>query len=182
MRIVAGEKRGIRLEALEGMETRPTLERVKEAVFSSVQFILPGARVLDLYSGSGQLGLEALSRGASSCVFIDMNKDAVDLIIRNAKKSGLFSKSKIARMEAEAFLSATAERFDIVFIDPPFDKAVFPEIFKSLEKRLNPGAVVICESADKGEFPETAGKLSLAKKYKYGSVFVHRYVMADESI
>ena len=93
MRVIAGEARGRSLEALPGTDvTRPTLSQVKEAMFSIVQFDLPGARVLDLYAGSGQLGIEALSRGAARCVFLDENREAVNIIMRNCKACGVFDR------------------------------------------------------------------------------------------
>ena len=98
MRVIAGEARGRRLEALPGTDvTRPTLDQVKEAMFSIVQFDLPGARVLDLYAGSGQLGIEALSRGAARCVFLDENRDAVNIVMKNCKNCGVFDRSGVVR-------------------------------------------------------------------------------------
>ena len=101
MRVIAGEARGRRLEALPGTDvTRPTLSQVKEAMFSIVQFDLPGARVLDLYAGSGQLGIEALSRGAARCVFLDENREAVSIVMRNCKACGVFDRSRVNIGEA----------------------------------------------------------------------------------
>ena len=121
MRVIAGEARGRSLEALPGTDvTRPTLSQVKEAMFSIVQFDLPGARVLDLYAGSGQLGIEALSRGAARCVFLDENREAVNIIMRNCKACGVFDRSRVNIGEAARYLSACREQFDIVLLDPPF--------------------------------------------------------------
>ena len=111
MRVIAGEARGRRLEALPGTDvTRPTLSQVKEAMFSIVQFDLPGARVLDLYAGSGQLGIEALSRGAARCVFLDENREAVSIVMRNCKACGVFDRSRVNIGEAARFLSACREQ------------------------------------------------------------------------
>ena len=119
MRVIAGEARGRSLEALPGTDvTRPTLSQVKEAMFSIVQFDLPGARVLDLYAGSGQLGIEALSRGAARCVFLDENREAVNIIMRNCKACGVFDRSRVNIGEAARYLSACREQFDIVLLDP----------------------------------------------------------------
>ena len=113
MRVIAGEARGRSLEALPGTDvTRPTLSQVKEAMFSIVQFDLPGARVLDLYAGSGQLGIEALSRGAARCVFLDENREAVNIIMRNCKACGVFDRSRVNIGEAARYLSACREQFD----------------------------------------------------------------------
>ncbi len=121
MRVIAGEARGRRLEALPGTDvTRPTLSQVKEAMFSIVQFDLPGARVLDLYAGSGQLGIEALSRGAARCVFLDENREAVNIVMRNCKTCGVFDRSRVNVGEAARYLSACREQFDVVLLDPPF--------------------------------------------------------------
>ena len=118
MRVIAGEARGRRLEALPGTDvTRPTLSQVKEAMFSIVQFDLPGARVLDLYAGSGQLGIEALSRGAARCVFLDENREAVSIVMRNCKACGVFDRSRVNIGEAARFLSACREQFDLVLLD-----------------------------------------------------------------
>ena len=111
MRVIAGEARGRRLEALPGTEiTRPTMDQVKEAMFSIVQFDLPGARVLDLYAGSGQLGIEALSRGAARCVFLDENREAVNIVMKNCKNCGVFDRSRVNIGEAARYLSACHER------------------------------------------------------------------------
>ena len=120
MRVIAGEARGRRLEALPGTDvTRPTLDQVKEAMFSIVQFDLPGARVLDLYAGSGQLGIEALSRGAARCVFLDENRDAVNIVMKNCKNCGVFDRSRVNIGEAARYLSACHEQFDLVLLDVP---------------------------------------------------------------
>ena len=122
MRVIAGEARGRRLEALPGTDvTRPTLSQVKEAMFSIVQFDLPGARVLDLYAGSGQLGIEALSRGAARCVFLDENREAVSIVMRNCKACGVFDRSRVNIGEAARFLSARWKRSC-----PPWKSALPP--------------------------------------------------------
>ena len=104
MRVIAGTARGKNLAALPGEDvTRPTINRVKEAMFSSVQFLLPGARVLDLFAGSGQLGIEALSRGAKFAVFVDASREAQEVIRANLQSTGLAQKSRVAAMDALGF-------------------------------------------------------------------------------
>ena len=117
MRVIAGTARGKNLQALPGEDiTRPTINRVKEAMFSSVQFLVPGARVLDLFAGSGQLGIEALSRGAARCVFLDENREAVNIVMKNCKNCGVFDRSRVNIGEAARFLSACREQFDLVLL------------------------------------------------------------------
>ena len=153
MRVIAGDARGRSLEALPGTDvTRPTLSQVKEAMFSIVQFDLPGARVLDLYAGSGQLGIEALSRGAARCVFLDENRDAVNIVMRNCKACGVFDRSRVNIGEAARYLSACREQFDIA-----------------------PGGTVLCESETGIVLPAQAGSLTLRKQYKYGRVLLWKY-------
>ena len=182
MRIIAGEKRGTRLLSLEGTETRPTLDRVKEGMFSAVQFSLPGANVLDLFAGSGQLGLEALSRGATRCVFIEQNKAAAAVVIENAKNAGLFEKSKVACMEATSYLHQANEMFDIVFLDPPFGSFEMENLLQKVAGVVAAGGCVLLEHEGKTEMPASIeGGLVLKKQYRYGTVQVSRFCKeADE--
>ena len=162
MRVIAGEARGRRLEALPGTDvTRPTLDQVKEAMFSIVQFDLPGARVLDLYAGSGQLGIEALSRGAARCVFLDENRDAVNIVMKNCKNCGVFDRSRVNIGEAARYLSACHEQFDLVL--------------PGVEKCVAPGGIVLCESETGLVLPAEVGSLTLKKQYKYGKVLLWKY-------
>lgn len=180
MRVIAGEARGRRLEALPGTDiTRPTLDQVKE--FSIVQFDLPGARVLDLYAGSGQLGIEALSRGAARCVFLDENREAVNIVMKNCKNCGVFDRSRVNIGEAARFLSACREQFDLVLLDPPFHNGTLENILPIVDKCVAPGGIVICESETKLVLPAEVGGLQLKKQYKYGKVLLWKYVrpMAD---
>ena len=121
MRVIAGTARGKNLQALPGEDiTRPTINRVKEAMFSSVQFLVPGARVLDLFAGSGQLGIEALSRGAKSCLFVDRSAEALAIVKANCKTAGVDRQSDIRQGEAESFLANIRGPFDLALLDPPF--------------------------------------------------------------
>ena len=117
MRVITGSARGRRLKQLEGLETRPTTGRVKEAVFSILQFDIEGRRVLDLFAGTGQLGIEALSRGAASAVFVEKRRDAANLIRENLKLTELTARARVVGGEAEAFLAGCRERFDLIFLD-----------------------------------------------------------------
>ena len=182
MRVIAGEARGRRLEALPGTDiTRPTLDQVKEAMFSIVQFDLPGARVLDLYAGSGQLGIEALSRGAARCVFLDENREAVGIVMKNCKSCGVFDRSRVNIGEAARFLSACREQFDLVLLDPPFHYDTLNEVLPALADKVAPGGVVLAESEREAALPERAGALVLAKQYYYGKIMVSRYEKEEQA-
>ncbi len=177
MRIITGKARGMKLATLDGEEiTRPTTERVKEGVFSAIQFDIAGKRVLDLFAGSGQMALEALSRGADSAVLIDENTDAVAIIKENAKKTGFMKQCAVSRMDYSEYLKSVAgkERFDIVFLDPPYSRSMKDEILKKVARAdiLNDGAIVVCET-DKDEIDGDLYGLTFRKKYKYSRVLTY---------
>ena len=149
MRIITGSARGTKLEALEGEATRPTADKVKEAMFSMIQFDIEGRMVLDLFAGSGQLGLEALSRGAAKATLIDESRDAVNIIIENAKKTHLFEKCRVSVSGAIPFIRSAGgrEKYDIVFLDPPYNTGLMAESLKKIADAdlLAPGALIMCE-------------------------------------
>ena len=161
MRVIAGTARGKNLAALPGEDvTRPTINRVKEAMFSSVQFSVPGARVLDLFAGSGQLGIEALSRGAKRCVFLDASREAIQIVLANCKTAG--------------------EEFDLALLDPPYHHGTVAKALPQLAAHMAPGGVVLCETELDAELPEQVEGLVLAKQYKYGKILVSRYEKEEQ--
>lgn len=186
MRIITGTARGYRLQTLAGEDvTRPTTERVKESVFSALQFEVEGRAVLDLFAGSGQMGLEALSRGASSCVFVDSNRDACAVVKANAVGAKLTSSMTIANVTAESFLDRTTDAFDLVFLDPPYRAGLIPALLPKLVSRMRAGGIAVCETDDKTSLPETVDgdgqTLTLEKQKRYGktTVFYYRCVVKD---
>ena len=181
MRIITGKARGKKLAAPEGLSTRPTSARAKEAVFSVLQFSISGKRVLDLYAGSGQMALEALSRGAASAVAVDSSPEAVRIIKKNAEGSGLSDRLSVVRADAPGWImsaSSRKETFDIVFIDPPYAAGLIPDTLAALVKAglLADGATVVCESADPGDV--TTGRAELEEEFetlrisKYGVAYI----------
>ncbi len=174
MRIITGSARGTKLETLSGEDTRPTAERVKEAVFSMIQFDIEGRKVLDVFSGSGQLALEALSRGAENAVLADLSRDACEVIKRNAQKTHLFEKCRVLSMDYKNLISAFAgkEKFDIVFLDPPYGANLVQDALDRLVAGglLNDNALVICEHDTDQSF--SGEGLSELKHVKYGRVWI----------
>ena len=132
MRVITGTARGRRLKELDGYETRPTTDRVKEGIFNIIQFDIDGRKVLDLYAGTGQLGIEALSRGAASAVFVDQRRDAAALIRDNLKLTGLEDRAKVVCGDAAAFLPSAGEKFGLIFIDPPYAANLWEKDRKSV--------------------------------------------------
>ena len=135
MRVITGTAKGRKLKTLEGENVRPTIERVKEAVFSIIQFEIEGRRVLDLFAGSGQLGIEALSRSAASAVFIDADKAAVAVVKENLEVSKLADKATVMQTDALAFLQTSNLTFDIAFLDPPYGMACYKRFFRWLPQK-----------------------------------------------
>ncbi len=180
MRIITGRARGTHLTTLEGVATRPTAERTKEAVFSVIAFEIPDATVLDLFAGSGQLGLEALSRGAKRAVFCDRSADAVRVIRANAEKTRLLPSCEILCLDAEAALGRLKgrERFDIVFLDPPYAAHLVPRALTLLDELdlLSPTARIICETAEEGDVFDgnaaLSSRFSVARTARYGAAYV----------
>ena len=177
MRVIAGSARGTKLAALPGEDvTRPTIDRVKEAMFSSLQFSLPGARVLDLFGGSGQLGIEALSRGAEHCTFVEQDRGAASVIISNCKAAGVYKQARVQLGQAELFLrSAPAERFHIVLLDPPYHHNTLEKILPQVDRVTAPGGIVLCESELSASLPDACGGLKKIRQHRYGKVLVTRY-------
>ena len=152
MRIITGSAKGKKLVSLEGEATRPTSERIKEAVFSSIQFDVEGRRVLDLFAGSGQMGLEALSRGAEKATFIDLSREAMEIVKQNAKITGFFDKSHFLVSDWRNYIRKASgrEQFDLVFVDPPYAMQCCADAAAYLAKTelIIPGAIVVLESGE----------------------------------
>lgn len=153
MRIITGTARGTKLETIDSLATRPTSDKVKEAIFSMIQFEIEGRRVLDLFGGSGQLALEALSRGAAHATIIDESREAVNMIINNAKHAKLYDRCRISAISANAFLKgfSDTEKFNIVFLDPPYDSSLMHDSLELIAEHdiTATGAMIICETDTK---------------------------------
>ena len=168
MRVITGLAKGMRLNAPKGMNTRPTSEKVKEAVFSIIHFDLPGARVLDLFSGSGQMGIEAISRGAKSCVFVDVDKSSVEVITGNIKTVKFESFSKVVNADVHRYISSSSDKYDIVIIDPPYEYENHSILLLDLARLLGDNGIVVYESSKNVDFEDCIGDLKKQKEYGHG--------------
>ncbi len=175
MRVITGTARGRKLAALEGLDVRPTTDMVKEAMFSILQFEIEGANVLDLFAGSGQLGIEALSRGARGCVFVDSSRESQNITRQNLQHTGLAKASRVAAMDFAAFLRSTNEVFDIALLDPPYDKGLVQEALPLLVGKMSPGGAILCETRVKEPLPEQVGEFRVKKSYRYGKILLTLY-------
>ncbi len=174
MRVISGSARGLKLASLEGENTRPTLDRVKEALFSMLTPYLASARVLDLFAGSGALGIEALSRGAESAVFVDNFPEALDVVKKNVSRASFIGRSKFSSLSALDFLRRTDEVFDILFLDPPYSSELYIEVLKTVAQRslLSPGGVVSVEWDSKLERPNIPQEFEIIRDRRYGRVML----------
>ncbi len=177
MRVIAGKARGKTLNTPKGQATRPTSDRVKEAMFSIIQFDLPGAKVLDLFGGTGQLGIEALSRGAEAAVFVDERADACTLIRENLNKTGFTAQGKVVRSDYAAFLRSTPEKFDIILLDPPYAEVFLENSLNLITEIdiLQSGGIIVTERPlTKTEMWDFSG-YSRSRDYKYGNTLLSIY-------
>ena len=185
VRIITGSKKGKKLLTPEGEATRPTSERIKGAMFSSIQFDIENRRVLDLFAGSGQLGLEALSRGAESATFVESDRDTMEIIKKNAKDLDFFGVSKFQVADYRNYIRKASgrDKFDLVFIDPPYAMECCAETVKRLvdAELIIPGAIIVLESGSEHIDPSTGEfeKFELVKSTNYGkktalNIFIYK--------
>lgn len=180
MRVITGYARGKSLYTLEGESVRPTSEKVKEAIFSSIQFDIEGRRFLDLFAGSGQMGIEALSRGAESCCFCDASAEAIAVIKRNLENCGLSDKADVRKTDYSAFLAAQTEPFGIAFLDPPYKSGFLKPALEAVSRIMQPYGIILCEHPSDVVLPgATSNGFVRAKQYKYGKVYVSLYKKED---
>ena len=172
MRVISGSARGRRLKELSGMETRPTTDKVKESLFNIIQFELEGRRVLDLFGGTGQLGIEARSRGAAHCTFVDQRRDAAALIRENVKTCGFSDQTRVVQGEALSFLASCREKFDIIFLDPPYQTELLPQCMEAIARFdiLREHGIMVCESAAERVLPGLPAPYEQGREYRYGKI------------
>ncbi|MEG1887767.1 MAG: 16S rRNA (guanine(966)-N(2))-methyltransferase RsmD [Oscillospiraceae bacterium] len=175
MRVITGTARGKRLETMSGDSVRPTAERIKEAIFSIIQFDIPCRNVLDLFAGSGQLGIEALSRGAESAVFIDNSNDSLEVIKRNLKNTDLQKSAIVFNSNYSSYLLTCKSKFDIAFLDPPYNAGLLLDALHKTTAAMNEHGIILCEHPSSFEMPEEDGEFKLKKQYRYGKIMVSLY-------
>ena len=174
MRVITGSARGRKLKTPETYDIRPTTDNVKEAVFNIIQFDVEGRRVLDLFAGTGQLGIEALSRGAAETVFVDRDREAVKIVKENLKTCGL--QAQVRQKDALSALRRE-EKFDLIFVDPPYDAGLYGEVLETIKSvdKLTDGGIIIVEARSTEPLPELAAPYGKRKEYRYGKVKIAVY-------
>ena len=169
MRVITGTARGRKLKAPEGMDIRPTTDNVKESIFNIIQFDIEGRRVLDLFAGTGQLGIECLSRGAREAVFVDSSREAVKIVKENLKTCGF--NAPVLQMDALSYLRSCG-KFDLILIDPPYDSGMYEIVLETINSVdiLSDGGIIMCESRQKKSLPEMKAPYRKVKEYNYGKL------------
>ena len=169
MRVITGSARGRKLKTPENFDIRPTTDNVKESVFNIIQFDIEGRRILDLFAGTGQLGIECLSRGASSAVFVDQSREAVKIVKDNLKACGLTG--TVVQADALSFLR-TCGKFDIIFVDPPYDSDLYESVLNTVNSIdiLSDGGIIVCESRRERTLPDMSAPYKKRREYTYGKV------------
>ncbi len=175
MRVITGKARGRVLNTLKGDDVRPTTDKVKEAIFSAIQFELEGRHFLDLFAGSGQMGIEALSRGCRTATFIDSKKASIKVIEGNLTVTNLKQFAKIYTSDAKDFLKNSDWDYDIVFLDPPYNKGILQEIMPIIAQNMKETGIIICESALNDEILQKYYKFTLDRQRTYGTIRVSIY-------
>ena len=177
MRVITGKARGVQLKTPEGMLTRPTADRVKEALFSIINFDIPGAKVLDLFGGTGQLGIEALSRGAEAAVFVDQREDACKIIRENLRRTKLEGQGRVVRSDYLDYLRRCRDKFDIILLDPPYAEVFLENALKSITEIdiLQSGGIIVAERPSGKELPYEFEGFTRSKDYKYGNTVLTLY-------
>ena len=177
MRVITGKARGVVLKTPEGMATRPTTDRVKEALFNIIQFEIPTARVLDLFGGTGQLGIEALSRDAKFAVFVDEREDACRLIRENLRRTKLEQFGRVIRSDYLAYLKSCKDKFDIILLDPPYAEVFLENSLKMITEIdiLQSGGIIVTERPVGKELPWDFPGFERSRDYKYGKTLITIY-------
>lgn len=181
MRVITGSARGRQLKELAGMETRPTTGKVKEGLFSAIQFDIEGSRVLDLFAGTGQLGIEALSRGAAYCTFVDQRTDAVKLIRENLELCRLAERAEVRQGDAMACLRSGG-KYDIIFLDPPYASGLLESALETIMTFdiCREHGIIVAESAEDKVLPQVKGPYRVYREYHYGKIKLTVYHRGSE--
>ena len=179
MRVITGTARGRRLATPENYDIRPTTDNVKESIFNIIQFDIEGRKVLDLFAGTGQLGIECLSRGAESATFVDENKEAIRIVKENLKTCQL--KATVIQADAITFLR-NCGKFDVIFVDPPYDSKLYKPVLETINSVdiLSDGGIIVCEARKEELLPEMELPYKKRKEYKYGRLKVCIYTKETE--
>ena len=177
MRVITGTARGVPLKAPKGMDTRPTMDQVKEGIFSAIQFEVEGRRALDLFAGSGQLGIEALSRGAAHCTFVDKGREPIAVIRENLKKTRLEERATVVQADYSSWLKTCRQQYDLILLDPPYAEVFLENSIKRITEIdiLQSNGIIAAERPLGKELPWEFQGFTRSRDYKYGKILLTLY-------
>lgn len=177
MRIVAGDARGRKLKELPGMDTRPTTDKVKESMFNIIQFDIEGRRVLDLFAGTGQLGCEALSRGAGYVTFVDQSREAVRVIKENAALVADPDRFEVLQRDAVGFVGGRPGKYGLILLDPPYRTGLMEKTLEAIAgiDIVAEHGIIVCETGAEEVLPTLAAPYELGREYRYGKIKLTLY-------
>ena len=177
MRVIAGTARSVPLLSRDGLDTRPTTDRVKEAIFNIIQFEIEGRQILDLFGGSGQMAIEALSRGAERAVIVDQSKDSVSIIRQNLQKTKLTEKAEVVCADYMEYLNRCKKRFDLIFLDPPYREKFLENALNRISEIdiLKSGGIIVCERPAEKALPDAYAAFRRVRDYRYGKTGITVY-------
>ena len=185
LRVISGKARGLKLDTPKNQDVRPTTDRVKESLFNMINSYIMDSNILDLFAGTGSLGIECLSRGAKNCVFVDKSKDSINIVRSNVKKARVENESTILNVDfkdAVKRLSTQNQKFDVLFMDPPYYENMFIECLKSIDKfnLLDEDGIIVVEHATKDLFEDSIGRLNKSREKKYGNTTLTFYKLEEQ--
>ena len=182
MRVITGSARGRNLCTPAGLDTRPTSDMTKGAVFSILQPVIENSEFLDLFGGSGQMAIEALSRGARSAVIIDSNRTAIGAIKENLKNCGFTDKARVSMQDSLSYIKSCRSKFDIIFLDPPYNKQLIDAVLPYCANCLKEDGIILCETEKNEQLPQEVEGLTLLKEYRYGKAKITRYGKKEDEV
>ena len=180
MRVITGFAKGKRLFTPDGRDVRPTSDKVKEGLFSALQFDIEGRRILDLFAGSGQLAIEALSRGAKSAVLVDNSENSIRVINKNIEICSFSDKAKVVKSDFSAFCAMSRDIFDIAFLDPPYHEGILTSAIKSVLPHMSDYGLIVCEHPSDVKLESEIGGFKVIKTYSYGKINVTVYRKGEQ--
>ena len=184
MRVISGKVRGLKLDTPKNDDVRPTTDRVKESLFNIINPYVIDSNVLDLFAGTGSLGIECLSRGALSATFVDVSKDSINIVKSNVKKARVENESTILNLDFKTAidrLNVQNKKFDIIFMDPPYYKNMFIDALSNIDKSdlLSEDGIIVVEHDTKDKFIDKIGRLEKSKEKKYGNTTLTFYKLEE---
>lgn len=186
LRVISGKVRGLKLDTPKNQDVRPTTDRVKESLFNMINPYIRESNVLDLFAGTGSLGIECLSRGAKNCVFVDKSRESINIVKSNVKKARVENESTILNIDfkdAVKRLSTQNQKFDVIFMDPPYYENMFIDCLKSIDELnlLHEDGIIVVEHDTKDQFEETIGRLVKTRDKKYGNTTMTFYKWEEQN-